>query len=279
MTDSTSARPAAGPVCFVGAGPGDPDLLTVRALSRLRDADLILRDILVPDSVLEASRTRACIVDVGRLCGGSESQEARLARIAELMTGGYFAGKRVVRLKSGDPLIFGRTVEEIRVLDEAGVPHELVPGITAGFAAASLAGIPLTERSVAPSVLICTGQTAGGGLDRLEAWASLLRGGTTLVLYMGLKALSLIAPRLREEVCADEIHVVAISRVGMPGQRWVHAPLCAIEAVLATQAIPLPTPVVIIMGQGARPFSERFAQGAATLETFHLHHSHHSLHD
>jgi len=248
-----AASPHAGHVAFVGAGPGDPELLTVRAVARLRDADLILRDILVPDTLLAATGTRAEIVDVGRLCGGEESQADRLARIHEALIGGYRAGRRVVRLKSGDSLVFGRAVEELQLLVEENVPLELVPGITAGIAAANLAQIPLTERHIAPSVLFCTGQTAGGGTDRIEAWASLLRGGTTVVLYMGLKALSRIAPRLQAAVPADKIHVAAVSRVAAPDQRVVCAPLSRIEAELA--AYPVPMPVVFILGLCPHPLA------------------------
>jgi uroporphyrin-III C-methyltransferase len=245
-----------GHVSFVGAGPGDPELLTIRAAARLRDADLVLRDILVPDALLGATGTRAEIVNVGRLFGGEESQADRLARIHAILIDGYKAGKRVVRLKSGDSLVFGRAVEELQPLVEQNIPFELVPGITAGVAAANLAQIPLTERNTSPSVLFCTGQTAGGGTDRIEAWASLLRGGTTVVLYMGLRALAGIAPRLQAAVPADQIHVAAISKVSMPGQSVVYAPLSRIEAALA--AHPLPTPVVFILGLSAQPIGDRF---------------------
>jgi len=250
-----------GHICFVGAGPGDPELLTLRAADRLRTADLILRDILVPDELIAATGARAQVVNVGRLCGGEETQEARLARIHAWLIEGYREGRRIVRLKSGDPFIFGRAVEELQRLIEADIPFECVPGITAGIAAANLAQIPLTERYTSPSVLFCTGQTAGGGTDRIEAWASLLRGGTTLVLYMGLKALAHIAPRLQSAVPADEIHVSAISQVSAPGQLVVHAPLSRVEATLSER--PLPLPVVFILGLHAQPLAERLAQPLA----------------
>jgi uroporphyrin-III C-methyltransferase len=256
---SRSSQP--GHICFVGAGPGDPELLTLRAADRLRTADLILRDILVPDELIAATGARAQVVNVGRLCGGEETQEARLARIHAWLIEGYREGRRIVRLKSGDPFIFGRAVEELQRLIEADIPFECVPGITAGIAAANLAQIPLTERYTSPSVLFCTGQTAGGGTDRIEAWASLLRGGTTLVLYMGLKALAHIAPRLQSAVPADEIHVSAISQVSAPGQLVVHAPLSRVEATLSER--PLPLPVVFILGLHAQPLAERLAQPLA----------------
>ena len=244
-----------GHIAFVGAGPGAPDLLTLRAHARLRDADLILRDILVPDQLLAETGTRAKVVNVGRLCGGLESQEDRLTRINEAMLSAYHAGQRVVRLKSGDSLVFGRAVEELQALIERRIPFELVPGITAGLAAANLAAVPLTERDVAPSVLFCTGQTAGGGCDRIEAWASLLRGGSTVVLYMGLKALAGITPRLLAELQGELIHVTAVSQVSSTSQQSLCAPLSLIEAAL--KAKPLPTPVVFILGQSARPLPLR----------------------
>lgn len=244
-----------GHIAFVGAGPGDPDLLTLRAFTRLREADLILRDILVPDHLLEATATRARIINVGRLCGGPESQDDRLRRINQAMLEAYGKGQRVVRLKSGDSLVFGRAVEELHTLIEQRIPFELVPGITAGLAAANLAVVPLTEREVAPSVLFCTGQTAGGGEDHIEAWASLLRGGSTVVLYMGLKALTRIAPRLLAALPHEDIHVTAVSQVSAATQQTCCAPLREIEAALRQR--PLPTPVVFILGQSARPLPLR----------------------
>jgi uroporphyrin-III C-methyltransferase len=239
-------------ISIVGAGPGDPELLTLRAAARIARADLVLRDLLVPDALLEATGTRAEIVDVGRRCGAHESQTTRQARIHELMRSAWHDGRRVVRLKSGDPLVFGRAGEEARYLLEHGIPFEFVPGVTAGLAAANLAQVPLTERHRAPSVLFCAGHAADDEAVSVESWATLLRGGTTLVLYMGLTALARIAPLLCTALPGETIHVTAVSQVSGAQQRQVAAPLHDIEARLA--ADPLSQPVVFLLGRHAVPF-------------------------
>jgi uroporphyrin-III C-methyltransferase len=248
-----ASSPLRHPVSIVGAGPGDPDLLTLRAASRIAQADLVLRDLLVPDALLAATATTAEIVDVGRRCGANESQQTRQDRIHDMMRVAWSLGRRVVRLKSGDPLVFGRAAEEARYLLEHGIPFEFVPGVTAGIAAANLALVPLTERHRAPSVLFCAGQGADGEAVPVDTWAALLREGGTLVLYMGLAALARIAPPLRAAVPAGAIHVTAISQASAPGQRQVTALLSDIEARLA--ADPLPQPVVFILGRHAIPFA------------------------
>ncbi len=234
---------------IVGAGPGDPELLTRRAFARIAEADLVLRDLLVPDALLAATGTRAEVVDVGRRCGAAENQAQRQARINGLMRDGWQAGRRVVRLKSGDPLVFGRAAEEAAYLDAHGIPFAFVPGVTAGLAAASLAGVPLTERHRASAVLFCTGHLAGDDAVPVAEWAALLTGGTTLVLYMGLRALSVLAPRLRAALAEGvAVDVTVVSRVSLPGQLQVTAPLAGIEAALAGAG--LEPPVVCLLTPG-----------------------------
>jgi uroporphyrin-III C-methyltransferase len=255
------------PVSIVGAGPGDPELLTRRAFARIAEADLLLRDLLVPDALLAATFTHAEVIDVGRRCGAAESQTARQARINALMQGGWREGKRVVRLKSGDPLVFGRAAEEAGYLEAHDIPYEFVPGVTAGLAAASLAGVPLTERHRASAVLFCAGRLAGGDAAPVADWAALLGGGTTLVLYMGLRALSGLAPLLRaalreggsEDVAVE---VTVVSQVSLPGQRQITAPLAAIEAALAGAG--LEPPVVCILTPGMARDQNSMPRWAAT---------------
>jgi uroporphyrin-III C-methyltransferase len=243
--DATIIRHA---VSIVGAGPGDPDLLTRRAFHRIEQAHLVLRDLLVPDALLAATGTHAEIVDVGRRYGSAEGQAERQARINALMQEGWLHGRRVVRLKSGDPLVFGRAAEEARFLATHGIPYEFVPGITAGLAAASLAGVPLTERHRASAVLLCTGRTAEGDVAQVEAWAALLGGGTTLVFYMGLRALTGLVPRLRAALPAGtEVDVTAISQASLPAQRQVTAKLEAIEARLAEAALEPPVVFILVL--------------------------------
>jgi uroporphyrin-III C-methyltransferase/precorrin-2 dehydrogenase/sirohydrochlorin ferrochelatase len=176
-----------GIVFLVGAGPGDPDLLTVRALHRLREADVIVHDRLVSDEVLALGRPDAERIFVGKArdnhCMRQDEINALLIRLAR-------AGKRVVRLKGGDPLIFGRGGEEAEALALAGVRCEIVPGITAALACAADAGIPLTHREVSRSVTLATGHTKDGTLD-LD-FAALARPGATLAIYMGIRTLPLL---------------------------------------------------------------------------------------
>ena len=250
----SAALPTRHPVSIVGAGPGDPELLTRRAFDRIAGAGLVLRDLLVPDALLAATGTRAEVVDVGRRCGAHENQAARQARINALMLAGWQDGRRVVRLKSGDPLVFGRAAEEASFLDAHGVPDQFVPGVTAGLAAASLAGVPLTERHRASAVLFCTGHLAGDDPVPVADWAALLGGGTTLVLYMGLQALTALAPRLRATLADGvAVEVTVVSQVSLPGQRQVSAPLASIEAALAAANLPAPVVCILTPGETARP--------------------------
>jgi uroporphyrin-III C-methyltransferase len=165
------------------------------------------------------------------------------------MEAGWEAGQRVVRLKSGDPLVFGRAAEEARYLDDRGIPYEFVPGVTAGLAAASLARVPLTERHRAAAVLFCAGQGADGAGVSVAEWAALLRAGSSVVLYMGLRALHDIAPKLRAALPGVAVEVTAVSRVSTPGQRSVTAPLAGVEAALEEAG--LVPPVVFILAAPA----------------------------
>ncbi len=232
-------------VSIVGAGPGDPELLTRRGFERIAQAELVLRDRLVPDALLAATGTRARILDVGRRCGGAEDQAGRQARIDAALLAGWEAGLRVVRLKSGDPLVFGRAAEEARFLAGQGIPFEFVPGVTAGLAAASLAQVPLTERHRAAAVLFCAGQSADGSAPPVAEWAALLRGGTTLVLYMGTRALAALAPGLRASLDGFAVEVTGVSQVSLPGQVCVTAGLAELETVLPGAG--LVPPVVFIL--------------------------------
>ncbi|MGH9346128.1 MAG: uroporphyrinogen-III C-methyltransferase, partial [Vicinamibacterales bacterium] len=171
---------ASGFVSLIGAGPGDPDLLTVKAVRRLRQAHVVLYDALIDPRVLRLAERAS-----RRLVGGRAGACHDQAAINTLMVDLASAGARVVRLKGGDPFIFGRGGEEARALAQAGVPFEVVPGVSSATAAPALAGIPLTHRGVASGFVVITGHSAAG-------WTSLLRGlapGTlTLVVLMGLGA-------------------------------------------------------------------------------------------
>jgi uroporphyrin-III C-methyltransferase len=171
-----------GKVYLVGAGPGDPELLTVRADKVLRCADVVLHDDLVPTDILALAGPQATIVNVGKRCGTKKiTQQA----INEKMIAAARSGQTVVRLKSGDPGIFGRLAEEIDALKEAQVAHEIVPGITAGIGAAAALGVSLTDRRKAARVVIVSGHKAHTGeLDEKIDWKMLGRKDATLIVYM-----------------------------------------------------------------------------------------------
>ena len=178
-----------GRVSLVGAGPGDPELWTVRALRRVQEADLVLYDALVDGESLRHV-TRAQCFCVGKRAGRASVKQETINR---LMIRGALHGKRVVRLKGGDPFVFGRGAEETLALTFAGIPFEVVPGVTTAVAAPELAGIPVTHRGMASGFLVVAGQT-GAGLNRMLT--SVSPGGVTLVVMMGLAARDEIARSL-----------------------------------------------------------------------------------
>lgn len=244
-------------VSIVGAGPGAVDLLTVRALHRLERAEVVLYDNLVSEEIMGLCAPDALLIYAGKKYGDDVDPRQRQQEINAAMVAHARQGRRVVRLKSGDPFIFGRAAEEIRYLIEQQVPYEVVPGLTAGIAAASLAHIPLTERNFSNAVLLCTAHTANYDFEQLDALANMLRTGTTLVMYMGLSNIDRVLEKIQAAVGPAEIYVSAISQVSSPRQRMVTARLPDIEAALATAALPMP--VVFIIGKYACSLDEATA--------------------
>ena len=175
--------PASGrhPVVLVGAGPGDPELLTLKAVRAIAAADVLLVDDLVDRRVLDHARAGTRIVEVGKRGGCASTSQAFIER---LLVHEAQAGRRVVRLKGGDPFVFGRGGEEVEALRAAGVAVEVVPGITAGIAAPAVIGVPVTDRRYTPGVVFVTGHAKDGG--REPDWHQLARCGLTLVVYMGV---------------------------------------------------------------------------------------------
>jgi uroporphyrin-III C-methyltransferase/precorrin-2 dehydrogenase/sirohydrochlorin ferrochelatase len=210
--------PASGRVTLVGAGPGDAELLTLKAVRALQAADVILYDDLVSDEVLELARREAKRMLVGKR-GGRES--CRQDDINALMVKLARQGRHVVRLKSGDPMIFGRGGEEIDQLECAGIPCEVVPGITAASAMASALGISLTHRDDAQSVRFVTGHSRAGGLPDTIDWRGLADRHTTLIVYMGGRTSTTLAARLMAEGLLPETPVVAVASLSRAGEaRW-----------------------------------------------------------
>ena len=235
----------AGIVYLVGAGPGDPGLMTRRSLELIADADAILYDRLIPPGALDGARADARLVYVGKQPGGHTMRQEEInERLAELGR----EGLRVVRLKGGDPFVFGRGGEEAQALREAGVPFEVVPGVTAGVAAAAYAGIPVTHRDEASAVAFVTGHEDPEKPETAIDWFALAAFPGTLVLYMGVGNLEGIARRLIEAGRAEDDHVAVVERGTLPGQRTVIGILADIaqrvkEAKVKPPAITLVGPV------------------------------------
>ncbi len=183
-------RPDVGTVALVGAGPGDPDLLTVRAVRLLAAADVVVHDALVVDGVLALVPATAEVIDVGKRPGRPVPQELISTLLVELAR----SGRRVVRLKGGDPYVFGRGGEEAQALIEAGVPFEVVPGVTSALAAPAAAGVPVTHRAVSAAFTVVTGHRRAGESD--VDWRALAKVGGTVVVLMGVAQRGLIAAEL-----------------------------------------------------------------------------------
>jgi uroporphyrin-III C-methyltransferase len=232
-----------GSVWLVGAGPGDPELLTVRAAKALGAADVVLHDALPGPGVLRLVRRGAALVDVGKRKGQrSWSQEAINARLIVEAR----AGRRVVRLKGGDPFVFGRGGEEALALAAAGVPFRVVPGVTAGTAAPAAAGIPVTHRGLASAVTFVTGHAETGDLPRAIDWEAITNVGGTVVAFMALSRLDEIAVRMLGAGADPALPVAVISRATLPGQRVLRSTLgtCTLDARRAG----LPTPALVVIG-------------------------------
>jgi uroporphyrinogen III methyltransferase/synthase len=248
VVSDPSALSEPGVVYLVGAGPGDPGLLTARALELITEADVILYDRLIPSSALDGARPEAELLFVGKEGGGpsmpQEQTEALIvARARE--------GKSVVRLKGGDPFVFGRGGEEALMLRAAGIPFEVVPGVTAGVAASAYAGIPVTHRGVARAVALITGQTredAGGSGEDAETaldWDALAAFPGTLVLYMGVRRLAHIASSLIAAGRSPSEPVAVIEKGTLPDQRTVRATLATIAETVEREGIRAPSITVV----------------------------------
>jgi uroporphyrinogen III methyltransferase / synthase len=239
---------APGRVYLVGAGPGDAGLMTARSLELIARADVILYDRLIPDGALNGARADAELIDVGKVGGGEQvAQEATNALLVEHAS----AGREVVRLKGGDPFVFGRGGEEAQLLQAADIPVEVVPGVTAGVAAPAYAGIPVTQRGMSAAVAFVTGHEASSSKvdpskpESLIDWDALAAFPGTLVFYMGVRQLERIAEQLQGAGRPASEPAAIIERGTFADQRTVVAPLDEIAAAAATAQIRAPAVVVV----------------------------------
>lgn len=228
-----------GKVILVGAGPGDPGLMTVRALQAIAAADVILHDRLIPATALSGARNDAVIIDVGKIGGGEQVPQAETER---LMLQNANDGKLVVRLKGGDPFVFGRGGEEALLCRELGIPFEVVPGVTAGVAAAALAGIPVTQRGMSSAVAFVAARPDG---EVKAEWDALAAFPGTLVFYMAVGVLETITARLIESGRDPDEPAAIIERGTLPSQFVVSATLGTIAERGATLGVRAPAITVV----------------------------------
>ena len=246
-----STAAAAGVVYLAGAGPGDPELLTLRALRLLQTADVILPDDLVSDAVLALASPSALVVPVGKRCGQPRITQAG---IHELMLTHAHAGRSVVRLKSGDPLVFGRAGEEIAALTAANIPFEIIPGITAAFAVAAALKTPLTDRGSASKLIFATAHHAApspdhpGRLELTPKWEGAFPPDATLVIYMPGRRFRILADELIASGVDPQTPCIAVSKASTP-EELVHRTTLA---ALSDDAVG-PAPVVLLIGQAIQP--------------------------
>ncbi len=249
MQDTLKDLPALEPgwVWLAGAGPGDPGLLTLYALHALRSADAVIYDALVGEKILSLAQPNAVLEYAGKRGGRPSPKQAdisqRLVRLAR-------EGKRVLRLKGGDPFVFGRGGEEALALVEAGIPFRIVPGISSGIGGLAYAGIPVTDRNTNSAVTFLTGHNVTGEVPHNLDWQALARGSPVIVVYMALKHLERIAGLLLANGRAPDEPVAVVSKASLPTQRVLETTLekCHAEALAAG----IEPPSLVVIGQVVR---------------------------
>lgn len=234
-----------GIISIVGAGPGDPELLTVKALNCIQRADYLLHDALVSEEILNLARPEAKRIYVGKVYHDGQDQTERQEWINRLLIELAGKGLKVVRLKSGDPMIFGRGAEEIRFCIENKLNYEVIPGVTSALGAASLQGIPLTERGKNSMVLFGTGHYCDGDFCDLETFVSVLNSGSPIIFFMGLNKLVHLASRLIENSIPPETKIQILSKVSQPDSSVMEGSLGTIAQQLTERKPPMPALVII----------------------------------
>jgi uroporphyrin-III C-methyltransferase len=246
-----------GTVYLVGAGPGDPELLTLRALRLLESADVVFHDDLVPEEVLALVHRHALITSVGKRCGRPRITQAG---IHALMIDSARAGQSVVRLKSGDPLVFGRAGEEIAALRATDIQFEVVPGVTAAFAAGAALQLPLTDRKSASKLIFCTGHHAADKADSTPIWSGPLPEDATLVIYMPGRNNARIAEELAAVGVAADMPCCAISHAATARQSYATSILSGLPSMKCG-----PAPLLLLIGRAMQSLIDAPAEDAANV--------------
>lgn len=229
-----------GHVYLVGAGPGDPALLTLRAAHLIKTADVVLPDDLVSDEILALTSPTALVIPVGKRCGQPRITQAG---IHELMLEHASSGSSVIRLKSGDPLIFGRAAEEIGFLREHSIPFEIIPGITAAFAVAAELETPLTDRTRASKLILATAHHAAGKISLAPTWSGAFPDQATLVIYMPGRDFETLAQSLIDAGIAPSTPCTAVSGASTPNE---HIHVTTIAGLSSKDVGP--APVLLLVG-------------------------------
>ncbi len=249
-----------GVVWLVGAGPGDPELLTLKALRLLQAADVVVHDRLTPQPILDLAGPGARMIDAGKRKSRHTLPQDDINRLLVALAR---EGLKVVRLKGGDPFVFGRGGEELEACRAAGVECHVVPGVSAGLAAGAAAGAPLTHRGLAQAVTLVTGHAASGGEPDLD-WTSLARANHTVVIYMGLSTAPKIAERLIGAGRAPATPVLVVERASLADERRILTRLDRLGEDVAG----LDGPAILIVGEvaalaGAEPLIEQASRRRA----------------
>lgn len=261
MTDDiqlTKATANKGKVLLVGAGPGDPEFLTRKAMRVIQTADVVVFDRLVSPEIIELVPQATRCIDVGKAPGNHKLPQEDINTLLVELAG---FGLTVARLKGGEPMIFGRGSEEASALHKAGVSFEYIPGITSAQGAAAATGVPLTHRGCAFGVRYVTGHRAGNAALDLD-WASLANEDTTLVIYMGAMNIAKIASQLIRHGMASSLPVMAVSAATTPRQRHVFSDLSRIST--STQGFEADAPVLFVIGHVVSLGAEAALGAAAT---------------
>lgn len=238
---NASSGPVKGIVFLVGAGPGDPDLITVRGLECIRESDVILHDRLIDKRILDEVRQEAETIDVGKNPGDEDAQQSW---IHSLMIDRARQGKTVCRLKGGDPFVFGRGGEEVQVLERAGIPYRVVPGVSSAIAVPASAGIPVTHRDFSHSFVVIGGNRSNNlDSDEWVAARGVVAAGGTLIVLMGLARLHLIVSSLLASGCSSSTPIAVISSGTLANQEARIATLDNIHDL--TQGMKSPATIVI----------------------------------